>query len=181
MNIDHPPLLPLVVDVGALMAARTLRLVCAESCTGGWIAKIITDMAGVSSWFEASLTVYSNAAKQRLLGVPSATLRQWGAVSSETAAAMVSGALALSAADIALAVTGIAGPSGGDAHKPVGTVWIAWQHRLTAVHTQGFFFHGNRDQIRYQSVVAALKGLIDYLDPSRVERDQGPHPNDRPC
>lgn len=163
MNIDHSPLLPLAVDVGTLMVAHTLRLVCAESCTGGWIAKIITDVAGASSWFEASLTVYSNAAKQRLLGVPSATLAQWGAVSNETAVAMVSGALAVSAADVALAVTGIAGPTGGGEGKAVGTVWMAWQHRQAAVLTQRFLFHGDRDQVRYQSVAAALQGLIDYL------------------
>lgn len=147
---------------GAL-EARGLRLVTAESCTGGWIAKLVTDMPGSSAWFDAGLVTYSNEAKQRLLGVSAATLERFGAVSAETAREMLAGALACSAADVAVAVTGIAGPGGGTADKPVGTVWIGWQRRGAGATAQCFHFAGDRDAVRRQTVVAALSGLRHCL------------------
>ena len=160
---DDTPSYRLAIRLGQLLRARSLRLVCAESCTGGWVAKAITDVAGASSWFEASLTVYSDAAKQRVLGVPPETIAQFGAVSGETAAAMVNGALAVTSADMALAVTGIAGPEGGNDRKPVGTVWLAWQQRQSAVLVAQYRFDGDRNAIRCQSVDAALRGVVHYL------------------
>ena len=146
-------------------AARTHRqtLVTAESCTGGWIAKTLTDIAGSSAWFEAGMAAYSYEAKQALLGVRPQTLEQHGAVSRETVIEMVSGALVHSGATLAVAVTGIAGPSGGTEDKPVGTVWIAWK-RGGGYPTAGTFpFHGERDGVRRQTVAAALHGLAELM------------------
>lgn len=143
--------------------AAGLHLVTAESCTGGYIAKVLTDKAGSSQWFDAGLVTYSNAAKQIVLGVQADTLATHGAVSEATAREMVAGALDKMAADVAVAVTGIAGPSGGSAHKPVGTVWIAWQRRGHAITTQVFHFAGNREQVRRATVDHALHGLVKVL------------------
>jgi len=134
-------------------------LVAAESCTGGWIAKTVTDIAGSSDWFDCGMVAYSYEAKQALLGVRPETLEIHGAVSRETAVEMVSGALVNSGATVAVAVTGIAGPGGGSDDKPVGTVWIAWKRRGGYAHAEAFHFGGDRDQVRRQTVAAALRGL----------------------
>lgn len=135
------------------------RVVTAESCTGGWIAKTLTDVPGSSAWFEAGLVTYSYEAKQALLGVQAETLERNGAVSRETALEMVEGALGRSAADLAVAVTGIAGPGGGTPDKPVGSVWIAWQRRGEPPRARLFHFQGDREAVRSQTVAAALDAL----------------------
>jgi nicotinamide-nucleotide amidase len=135
------------------------RLVAAESCTGGWIAKTVTDIAGSSDWFDCGMVAYSYEAKQALLGVRPETLEIHGAVSRETAVEMVSGALVNSGASIAVAVTGIAGPGGGSDDKPVGTVWIGWKRRGGYARAEVFHFEGDRDRVRRQTVAAALRGL----------------------
>ena len=146
-------------DVAALMRERKLMLVTAESCTGGFIAKVLTDLPGSSAWFDAGVVTYSYEAKEALLGVNPRTLERTGAVSEETVLEMVSGALARFGAGAAVAVTGIAGPSGGTEGKPVGTMWIGWKRRGGYAHARLFHFQGDRDAIRRQTVAAALAGL----------------------
>lgn len=138
-------------------------LVTAESCTGGWIAKTVTDVAGCSDWFDCGLAAYSYEAKQALLGVRPETLMEHGAVSRETVLEMVSGALVHSGASVAVAVTGIAGPSGGTEDKPVGTVWIGWKRRGGYPRAEVFHFDGDRDAVRRQTVAAAINGLLKSL------------------
>lgn len=153
----------LASELGRTLQASSLQLVTAESCSGGWIAKVMTDIAGSSAFFDCGMVVYSYEAKQRLLGVRAQTLEAFGAVSRETVLEMVSGALVNSGAGIAVAVTGIAGPGGGSDDKPVGSVWIGWKRRGGYAHAQLFHFHGNRDAIRRQTVSAALNGLLAQL------------------
>lgn len=145
------------------MAARR-RLVTAESCTGGWLAKCLTDIAGSSQWFERGYVTYSNAAKEQALGVAPEVLVTFGAVSRQSAEQMAAGALHASGAELAVAITGIAGPGGGTTDKPVGLVWIALAMRLPAGTIQSraeeHRFEGNREAIRRASVGAALQ-LID--------------------
>ena len=138
-------------------------LATAESCTGGLIAAGMTDLAGSSSVFERGFVTYSNESKEELLGVSHETLLRHGAVSSETATEMVAGALTRSHADAALAVTGIAGPSGGTPDKPVGLVYIGWGLKGGQICVQKHIFSGDRDAIRQQTVEAALTHLIDHL------------------
>jgi nicotinamide-nucleotide amidase len=137
-------------------------LVTAESCTGGWAAQVVTSIAGSSAWFERGFVTYSNAAKQELLGVRAQTLRNHGAVSEETAREMARGALERSRATVALAITGIAGPGGGSAEKPVGTVCFAWA-RGSAVRSETRYLAGDRESVRRQSVVLALEGVLSAL------------------
>ena len=145
------------------MLRQRLTLVTAESCTGGWVAKTLTDLPGSSAWFDAGVVAYSYAAKQALLGVDPRMLERVGAVSEEVALAMVSGVLARFGAGAAMAVTGIAGPGGGTADKPVGTVWIAWKRRGGHAHAQLFHFAGDREAVRRQTVAAALDGMRKTL------------------
>jgi len=145
--------------LGAKLAAARQMLASAESCSGGWIAKTMTDIAGSSLWFDCGMVAYSYEAKQALLGVQPQTLETHGAVSRETAIEMVSGALVHSGATLAVAVTGIAGPGGGSADKPVGTVWIAWKRRGDYARAECFHFAGDRDSVRRHTVAAALSGL----------------------
>ena len=145
--------------LGERLRATRDHLVTAESCTGGWIAKSLTDIAGSSDWFDCGMVVYSYEAKQGLLGVRPQTLEEHGAVSRETAIEMVSGALVHSGASVAVAVTGIAGPGGGSPDKPVGTVWIGWKRRGGYARAEMFQFAGDREAVRRQTVEAALKGL----------------------
>lgn len=151
--------------LGARLLAAHQTLVTAESCTGGWIAKAVTDIAGSSAWFDCGLAAYSYEAKQALLSVNPHTLETQGAVSRETAIEMVSGALVHSGAGVAVAVTGIAGPGGGTVDKPVGTVWIAWKRRGGYPHADLFHFDGDRDAVRRQTVAAALRGLDAVIQP----------------
>ncbi|WP_165967313.1 CinA family protein [Luteimonas aestuarii] len=148
-------------DLGIRLRAGHHMLVTAESCTGGWIAKVVTDIAGSSEWFDCGMAVYSYEAKQAMLGVRPQTLEEHGAVSRETAIEMVSGALVHSGASIAVAVTGIAGPGGGAPDKPVGTVWIAWKRRGGYASADVFHFEGDREAVRRQTVARALRGLAE--------------------
>lgn len=145
--------------LGARLRDARLMLVTAESCTGGWIAKTATEVAGSSDWFDCGMVAYSYEAKQAMLGVRPETLEQTGAVSRETVVEMVSGALVHSGATVAVAVTGIAGPGGGTTDKPVGTVWIAWKRRGGYPRAELFHFEGDREAVRRQTVAAALAGL----------------------
>lgn len=149
--------------VGGMLHTHGQVLATAESCTGGWIAKLCTDIPGSSDWFEGGAVTYSNALKQALLGVTTTTLEQHGAVSRECALEMVAGALANLGASIAIAVTGIAGPAGGTPDKPVGTVWIAWQRRAETPQAEVFHFAGGRDAVRRQTVAHALAGVRKIL------------------
>lgn len=153
----------LAVQVGSALRARRSRLAVAESCTGGWIAKVVTDVPGSSGWFDCGFVTYSNVAKNALLGVPEATLARHGAVSAETVTAMAAGTLERSLADVVVAVSGIAGPDGGTADKPVGTVYLAWGQRDGAIQAERRHFDGTRDAVRLATVKAALQGVLDVL------------------
>jgi nicotinamide-nucleotide amidase len=149
--------------VGRRLGTAQLTLTTAESCTGGWISKSITDIAGSSQWFIEGFVTYGNVAKRKRLGVPNMILRKHGAVSEATARAMAAGALRRAGADVAVAVTGIAGPGGGMPGKPVGTVWLAWARRRgrrVEVVSQLRRFRGDRDVIRSKTVRAAMLGLL---------------------
>jgi nicotinamide-nucleotide amidase len=152
-------LFELAQQLGLLLKSKEKKIATAESCTGGWIAQIITEVSGSSAWFDRGFVTYSNAAKMQMLGVKSETLDKFGAVSTQTAAAMANSALALSDADCAIAVTGIAGPDGGTAEKPVGTVFIAWAYKNRDVKVVQKNLTGNRHQIRRQTVKIALLGV----------------------
>lgn len=151
--------LTLVAEIGAKLKKRGEWLVTAESCTGGGLAQLLTSVPGSSSWFERGYVTYSNRSKTEMLGVPAELIAKQGAVSEEVARAMAEGAIARSGADCAVAITGIAGPTGGSPEKPVGTVWIAWSARGGATRATRYQFQGDREQIRNASERAALKGL----------------------
>ncbi|HQW19283.1 MAG TPA: CinA family protein [Rhodocyclaceae bacterium] len=150
--------------VGTALSQQKLMLACAESCTGGLVSEIITTTPGSSTWFERGFVTYSNAAKQEMLGVSQSTLAEYGAVSEETARAMVQGALVHSHARIALAITGIAGPGGSSSGKPVGTVCFAWCGVDAAPASETRQFSGTRETIRKQAAVHALNGLLALLE-----------------
>ncbi len=156
--MDHE-LIAIAEIIGQKLKSTGLKLVTAESCTGGWIAQVITEIAGSSAWFDRGFVTYSNTAKIDMLGVDSKTLNTYGAVSAQTAVEMVNGALIHSTADCAIAVTGIAGPEGGTAGKPVGTVFIAWAYKNQPSIVIKKQFNGSRHEIRAQTVKAALQGL----------------------
>jgi len=159
-----PDLVALSESVGSACRQRRLLLATAESCTGGWAAQVITHTAGSSEWFERGFVTYSNAAKVDMLGVREETLARHGAVSPETAAEMAAGALKNSKALIALSITGIAGPTGGSPGKPVGTVCFAWCRVGATASTETMVFAGDREAIRRQAVLHALRGLLLRLD-----------------
>ena len=146
------------------LVARDLRIATAESCTGGWVAKLITDLEGSSHWYECSIISYSNQAKHELLGVAQDLLDTCGAVSQPVVKAMVLGLLDRCNAGIGIAISGVAGPGGGSAEKPVGTVWIAWARPGRLIETLRFQFSGDREQVRLQSVYEAIKGVQRILD-----------------
>ena len=135
-------------------------LATAESCTGGWIAKVLTDLPGSSDWFGYGIVSYSNPAKQELLGVSAVTLVEHGAVSEQVVREMAEGALKQGNADVAVAVSGVAGPSGGSPDKPVGTVWFAWAGPGSALHSELRQFPGDREAVRRQAVAVALEGVL---------------------
>ena len=163
-GFDDAALHHLAEQVGDKLRVHRHMVCTAESCTGGWIAKMITDIPGCSDWFDRGLAAYSYEAKQALLGVRPETLTQYGAVSRETALEMVSGALITSGASLAVAVTGIAGPTGGTPDKPVGTVWVAWKRRGRYPTAEVFHYQGDRESIRRQTVARALLGLLEIAD-----------------
>lgn len=154
----------LAAQVAERLLARRESLALAESCTGGLIAKLCTDLAGSSVWFERGYVTYSNRAKQDLLGVPDAVLAQHGAVSEACARAMVEGVLKRAPVDWALSVTGIAGPGGGSADKPVGLVWMACARAASAPRSQAHHFAGDREAVRAQAAAAALSLLRECID-----------------
>jgi nicotinamide-nucleotide amidase len=152
----------LALTLGRALEKRGWRLATAESCTGGWIAKAMTDVAGSSNWFDGGVVAYSNAAKIALLGVPGDVLTAHGAVSEPTVCAMAEGARTRFAADLAVAVSGVAGPGGGSADKPVGLVHFAWAAPggVTAARR---LFAGDRESVRRQTVALALERLIEFV------------------
>ena len=168
-QVDQRRLEVLAVRLGALLGNQQLKLVTAESCTGGWVAQCLTAIAGSSAWFDRGFVTYSNEAKQEMLGVPPDMLAEHGAVSQPVAVAMVEGALRNSRADWAVAITGIAGPTGGSPQKPVGTVCFAWGCRDRRIVTSTRHFPGSREDVRAQSVEHALSGLIERMDQSTGE------------
>ena len=151
-----------VARLAQALLDRHWRLATAESCTGGLIAAACTDLAGSSAWFERGFVSYSNEAKSELLGVPAELIAAHGAVSEPVARAMASGALVHSRAQVALAVTGIAGPSGGSADKPVGTVWLAWA-TPGGQWAERQQFSGDRAAVRAATLARALQGLLERL------------------
>jgi len=165
MSAQHAQqsLYELAAQMGAALRARGQTLAIAESCTGGWIAKVATDVPGSSGWFDRGFVTYSNVAKSELLGVRKDTIVNHGAVSAEVVAEMADGALQRSPAAVVVAVSGVAGPDGGTPDKPVGTVYLAWALREGPVHTERRQFQGDRDQVRLQSVAAALQGVLDVF------------------
>ncbi len=150
--------------LGARLMMKGLKLATAESCTGGWIAKVLTDIAGSSDWFDSAIVSYSNEAKKRFLKVPDGILLDHGAVSENTVIAMQQGIFMETGADAGISVSGIAGPGGGSEDKPVGTVWVAVSLRDQMVHTQKFLFEGDRNQVRLQAVEAALNSLLELVE-----------------
>jgi len=154
----------LAVAVGTRLLERGEWLATAESCTGGWVAQAVTAIAGSSTWFDRGFVTYSNAAKMDMLGVAETTLERHGAVSEATARAMAQGVLAHSRAYWSLAITGIAGPTGGTAEKPVGTVCFAWAQKEGGCTAQTCLFAGGREAVRAQSVRHALQGLRERLE-----------------
>ena len=153
----------LAAQLGHSLASRQLRVTTGESCTGGGIANAITEIPGSSGWFDMAFVTYSNEAKTLLLNVPASILTRFGAVSEEVAKAMAMGALQSAKADIAVAVSGIAGPTGGTEKKPVGTVCFAWAFQ-NQIESETCLFAGDRTEVREQTVEHALKGLILYLN-----------------
>ncbi len=152
----------LVGRIALALTARGRMLAAAESCTGGWVAKLLTDRAGSSDWFERGFVTYSNDAKREMLGVPAETLTRFGAVSEATVRAMAEGALAHSRAHYAVAISGIAGPTGGTPEKPVGTVWFAWA-APGGTTSRCLHYAGDRDAVRRQAVTTALEELLGVI------------------
>ncbi len=157
---------PAVLTLADALRARSWKIATAESCTGGLIAAACTAVAGSSDWFERGFVTYSNEAKAELLGVPAALIAACGAVSAEVACAMAVGALARSQAQLAVAITGIAGPGGGSPAKPVGTVWLALAHAGAAARAELLQLAGDRAAVREQTVHAALARLLASARPA---------------
>ena len=162
--MPHETLTILATIVGARLKARGLRLATAESCTGGWVAGAVTAIAGSSEWFDRGFVTYSNDAKMEMLGVSAATLEAFGAVSEQTAGEMAAGALAHSHAQLALSITGVAGPGGGSVEKPVGMVCFGWAGEGGAPLVITRNFSGDRESVRRQSVICALQGVLERLE-----------------
>ncbi len=158
--MDDSELLNLAAELGAALEQKGWKLALAESCTGGMAAQYVTSIPGSSAWFERGFVTYSNAAKIEMLGVSLTTLQQHGAVSEQTALEMAVGALNHSHADVAAAITGIAGPDGGTADKPVGTVCLAWADSSGASASTTRLFKGDRNTVRKQSVYDCLEGVV---------------------
>lgn len=150
----------LSVELGNILLQRKIRCVVAESCTGGSLSAAITEIPGSSQWFDRGFVTYTNEAKQDILAVSASVILSQGAVSEATVRAMAQGAIAVSDAEVSVAISGIAGPGGGSLEKPVGTVWIAWAGDLQSIYAQCYFFKGDRIAIRQQAVQIALEGLI---------------------
>jgi nicotinamide-nucleotide amidase len=161
--MDDEALRTLARHLGERLLARGVWAAAAESCTGGWIAKVLTDVAGSSAWFDRGFVTYSNEAKREMLGVRPETLEAHGAVSEAVVREMAAGALARSRAGIAVAVSGIAGPGGATPGKPVGTVWLAWGVRGGELRAERRSYAGDREAVRRQTVARAIAGLREIL------------------
>jgi nicotinamide-nucleotide amidase len=154
----------LALRVGATLKSKGMMMTTAESCTGGWIAQAVTAVPGSSEWFERGFVVYTYISKREMLGVKPETLEQHGAVSQETTREMTAGALARSHAQVAVSVSGTAGPSGGTPQKPVGTVCFGWGVKDGVVQVATQHFTGDREAVRRQAVVFALERVLAVLD-----------------
>jgi nicotinamide-nucleotide amidase len=154
---------PLAQQVGVALKSHGMTLVTAESCTGGGVAQAVTMISGSSAWFDRGFVTYSNTAKEEMLGVAPHTLEKHGAVSEQTVREMVDGALQYSRAQVALSVSGVAGPTGGTPEKPVGMVWFAWGTNDT-VQAECHHLPGDRDAVRAKSVQIALQGVLNLLN-----------------
>lgn len=161
--MDDGALQRLAEQLADALRLRNWRLATAESCTGGWVAKICTDLAGSSRWFERGFVTYTNESKQEMLGVESAVLAAQGAVSEAVAVQMAAGALRHSRAQLSLAISGIAGPGGATPFKPVGMVCLAWAQSGAEPRALTVYLDGDREGIRRQAVAAALRGALDSL------------------
>lgn len=166
MDHSDEALARLAQELGRALSRRGWTVTAAESCTGGWLCKLITDVAGSSGWFERGFVTYSNDAKRELLGVGADTLAEDGAVSEAAVRQMAAGALQRSAADLAVAVSGIAGPGGGSAEKPVGTVWLAWARQGGEAVAAHGVFSGDREAVRRAALRKALSGLLEMTEKS---------------
>ncbi len=153
----------LSADLGALLQKNKMFFTSAESCTGGLLSQSIVSVPGSSAWFGCSFITYSNISKQKILGVSKDTLKAFGAVSEEVVKEMVTGALDESHADLGIAISGIAGPGGGTDERPVGTVCVAWKLKGSETIRSTFLFEGNRNEVRYQTVITGLEGAIELL------------------
>jgi nicotinamide-nucleotide amidase len=163
MIVTEQKISELAQQLGDCLKDKGMTLAIAESCTGGWVAKAITDLPGSSDWFEGSIVSYSNQLKQNLLDVPGEIIDVFGAVSSETVKAMTEGLFERTPAEVAISVSGIAGPGGGSGEKPVGTVWLCWGKRGETSIAQEFCFKGDREAVRLQSVEKTLHSVLDFL------------------
>lgn len=160
MNDD---LYELAFRLGEELKVRNLWLASAESCTGGWVGEAVTSVSGSSAWYDRGFITYTNQAKQDMLGVSAETLAAFGAVSEATVKEMAFGALKHSRAQVTVAISGIAGPTGGTPEKPVGLVWFAWAFQDGRVEVERLIFSGDRQAVRRQAVEHALKGLLKFL------------------
>ncbi len=165
-DVNERNIIDLAAKVGRCLQQKGLRIVSAESCTGGWLGQAITAIEGSSAWYEHGFITYSNYAKHKILGVSLITLEKYGAVSEITAQEMALGAQHNSRAQVSVAITGIAGPSGGNEAKPVGTVCFAWFLGNSSIESKTYLFSGNREAVRRQSVIKALRGLLNLLGES---------------
>jgi len=164
MNVTDGRLAQAGEALAAVLERKGMTIATAESCTGGWVAKILTDRAGSSAYVMAGLVTYSNEAKRAILGVQADTLVQDGAVSEPVVRQMVAGAIRATGVDIAVAISGVAGPGGGSADKPVGTVWFAWGNGVENTEARVEHFDGDRDQVRRQSVLFVLEGVTRFVE-----------------
>jgi nicotinamide-nucleotide amidase len=164
MSVTQDDLESLAAKLGEVLLSRGWQLAAAESCTGGWAAQAITAISGSSAWFDRGFVTYSNEAKREMLGVRAETLAQFGAVSEETVREMAEGAMAHSRAQTAIAISGIAGPSGGSPGKPVGTVWFAWAVTGRPTEAAKMHFAGDRREVRAQAVAYVFSGMQKRLD-----------------
>ncbi len=153
-------IIELARQLGDALSAKQWMAATAESCTGGGVAYAITAISGSSAWFDRSFVTYTNEAKQQMLDVSAETLQKFGAVSEAVVQEMTAGVLRHSAANIAVAISGVAGPTGGSDEKPVGTVWIAWRTKNGTDKAKRYLFSGDREQVRLQAIREALNGLL---------------------
>lgn len=163
MTIKNSEICFKIEQLSQLLTTLGWHIACAESCTGGWVAKLFTDLAGSSNWFERGYVTYSNRAKQEMLGVSEQSLNEFGAVSEVVVKEMAVGACKQANTEVSLAISGIAGPTGGSDDKSVGLVWFAWCIN-GQVESYSEVFAGSRDAVRQQAVITAIEKLLDYLD-----------------